>query len=84
MKFSKTDFYYYKKSFTICTFKLILLHVKERGILIVADFDPKGYSVYPFMCAVLVFTLDYEFLFKSVLRRCVRPKTRHKRDLSKI
>ena len=61
---------------------LILLYVKEQGI--VADFDPKGYSVYPFMCAVLVFTLDYDFLFKSILRRCVRPKTRHKRDLSKI
>ena len=43
MKFSKTDFYYYKKkSFTISTFKLTLLFKKELrcGILIFADFDP--------------------------------------------
>ena len=41
--FPKTDFYYYKNSFTVITFKLILLSKKVPNV---QDFNPCWYHTY--------------------------------------
>ena len=43
--FSKTDFYYYKNSLTVITFKLILLSKKVANVydLSLADIRPMGW-----------------------------------------
>ena len=58
----------YKNSFTVLTFKLILLRKKFPmcRIFTLADIRPMEYG-FP---AVVVFGLGKDFLFKSILGRC--------------
>ena len=40
------------------------------GILILTNFVPKGYVLF----VMVVFTMDYDFLFHSILGHCARIK----------
>ena len=68
MDFSKTDFYSYKNSFTVITFKLILLNKNSHygGFQFLLILDLWGISFH----AVVVFGLGKIFLFKSALGHC--------------